>query len=338
VPNESKYRAAEKILWEASGSRPAEQFVAEQFVRLPRTGVRVRVQEVGEGEPVLFIHGGPNAGATWVPLVQHLRGFRCLLVDRPGTGLSDPHAITAANLAEFGAGFVGAVLAALGVERAHVVASSFGGHLALRSAAAEPERVVRMVQMACPALSPGERLPPFMRLIAYRPFRRLLNILPPNARANRSIMRQLGHGASLDAERIPQAFFDWYLELQRHTDTHRNEAEMIARVTRARRQLTLSDELLAAIRTPTLFLWGEDDTFGGPDVARHLVSRMRDARVEMIPGAGHLPWLDRPAAIAQQTADFLRFDKAAASAPDPGAAVASPGGLGECRPYNPLRP
>jgi 2-hydroxy-6-oxonona-2,4-dienedioate hydrolase len=306
--NEPRYRAAEKILWERVGRAPTER-----FVRLPQLDVKVRVREIGEGAPVLFIHGGPNASSTWAPLLEHLAGFRCLLVDRPGTGLSEDYPVTAENLAPFGAAFVAEVLDAMAIERAHVVASSFGGHLALRSAAAQPERFRRMVQMACPALSPGEQAPPFMRLITRDWVRKLLNALPPSERANRSIMRQIGHGRSLDSGRLPQAFFDWYLELQRHTDTMRNDGEMIARLVRNRPALTLSDAVLGAVTVPTLFLWGTDDAFGGSDVARYLVGAMPEAELRMIADAGHLPWLDDPAGLARMTAEFLKRDDSGGS-------------------------
>jgi len=303
--NVALYRRAEKILWSRMGCSPTER-----MVRLRRIGTEVRVQEVGEGEPVLFIHGGPNSGSTWAPLVARMRGFRCLLVDRPGTGLSPAHAVTADNLPEIGAAFVADVLDGVGIDRAHAVASSFGGHIALRSAATTPERFLAMVQMSCPALSPGERPPPFLHLFRIRAARRVLNALPPNPGANRMIMRQLGHRASLAAGRIPETFFDWYLELQRHTATNRNDGEMIASALAARRRLTLSEELLAAARVPTLFLWGEDDTFGGLDVAQHLVGAMPDARLEVMPCAGHLPWLDDADHAARVAAGFLAQESA----------------------------
>lgn len=90
----------------------------------------LRVQEVGDGDPVLFMHGGPSAGSPRAPMLKNMRGFRCLLVDRPGSGLSEPFPMTAENLPEFGAAFVGDVLTGLEVGRTHVVTSSFGGHLA----------------------------------------------------------------------------------------------------------------------------------------------------------------------------------------------------------------
>lgn len=307
--NEEKYRDVERRLWDSVGREPTECRIA-----LSGTGTEVRVQEVGEGEPVLFIHGGPNSGSGWAPMLEHFHGFRCLLVDRPGTGLSEPYPVTAGNLAEFGSRFVGDVLDGLGVGRAHVVASSFGGHLALRSAAARPGRFRRMVQMAAPAAVPGQVLPPFMKLLRFGVVRKAMDLLPPNERANRSILRQIGHGASLDGGRIPRIFFDWYLALGRYTDTMRHDGQMIGgEIVPNLDSLTLPEELLSSVRTPTLFLWGADDGFGGEANARRVTGLMPDAGLVMMPDAGHLPWLDDPSFVAGATADFFSNEEAASS-------------------------
>lgn len=298
------YRDAEAAFWATIGRQPN----AEHHVRLPTTGTTVRVQEVGEGPPVVLLHGAPNSGSTWLPLVEHLAGLRCLLVDRPGTGLSAPYTITASNLPRIGARFVPEILDGLGIDRAHVVGSSFGGHLALRSAAAHPGRFVRMVQMSAPALVPGDQIPPFIRLMARPTIRRIMHALPPNERGARAMLRQIGHGASLETGRIPQAFFDWYLALQRHTDTMRNDGEIIGNAIPQWNAIRLTDELLAGIAVPTLCWWGADDSFGGEDVASHLVEVMPDAQLTMVPDVGHLPWLDDPAGAAAATAAFLHAE------------------------------
>jgi 2-hydroxy-6-oxonona-2,4-dienedioate hydrolase len=144
-----------------------------------------------------------------------------------------------------------------------------------------------------------------MRLLARRWIRRIVDGLPPNERATRSIMRQIGHGRSLDADRIPQTFFDWYLALQRHTDTMRNDGDGIGEIIPNRDELALSDDQLAQAEVPTLFWWGSDDTFGGEEVAQRLVAAMPDAELTMVPDAGHLPWLDDPEGAARATTAFL---------------------------------
>lgn len=302
----ARYLEAEAAYWDALGVQPSSR-----RVRLERLGVDVRVQEFGEGPPVLFLHGGPNSGSTWGPMLPHLPGLRCLLLDRPGTGLSGrlPTPLTLSAAPAHGDALVADVLDALGLDDAHVVASSFGGYIALRSAARHPTRIRRMVQMACPAMAPGMRTPPFMRAIGFAPTRALLGVLPPSPRAARSILRQIGHGASLDAGRIPPALLDWYLALQRHTDTFENEMATIGSgVSPLRgfdRALALQEQVLRDVTTPTLFLWGTDDTFGGREVAEHVTGLMPDAELEMMPRAGHLPWLDDPEHAARRTVAFL---------------------------------
>jgi 2-hydroxy-6-oxonona-2,4-dienedioate hydrolase len=304
--DEARYREAERRLWDSAGLVPTER-----RVRLARNDVTVRVQEVGDGPPVLFLHGGPNSGSTWAPLVRHLPGFRSILLDRPGTGLSDllPGSPSVERTLALGDTVIGDVLDALDIAAASVVASSLGGYLALRSAAAEPGRVDRMVQMACPAFAPGMLTPPFMRVMGTPVLGRIVRSLPPSERAATMMMRQIGHGASLDAGRFSTEFMAWYLALQRHTDTMANDGALIARGAGPRGfdpALTMAPSLLGAVKAPTLLYWGADDAFGGGSVARRLADLLSDAVVEMVPDAGHLPWLDDPERAASSVARFLR--------------------------------
>lgn len=305
--DEPRYRAHEARLWKDEGGLSPK----EHRIALAHAGCSVRVQEVGEGPPVVFLHGGPNAGSTWAPLVRRLGGFRCLLVDRPGTGLSDALASIPRpkELRELGDHIVADVLDGLEIPRAHVVASSFGGFLALRSAAKHPDRVQRMVQMACPAFAPQMKIPPFMRLLSLGVVRWILARLEPNVKVGKDIMRQIGHGASIDADRIPLHFFEWYVALQKYTDTMHNDGEMIASASSFfggfSPELTLDDALLGSVPAPTFFYWGEDDSFGGKEVAEAIVRAMPSAELEMVPRAGHLPWLDDPEACARLTSAFL---------------------------------
>jgi pimeloyl-ACP methyl ester carboxylesterase len=104
-------------------------------------------------------------------------------------------------------------------------------------------------------------------------------------------------------------FSDWYLALQRYTDTMEHDGNIIGMAASFRAgfdpALTLTDETLSSVTTPTLFLWGEDDGFGGRDVADAVVGPMPNADLEMIADSGHLPWLDFPAEIGSRTRAFL---------------------------------
>jgi pimeloyl-ACP methyl ester carboxylesterase len=279
--SEALYRQAERSLWQSLGLSPTER-----RVDLVRNGVTVRVQEVGEGPPVLFVHGTSTCGSSWASLAAHLTDFRCLLLDRPNTGLSDPlpTAPGPAGLRGFADDLVIDVLDALELQEAPVVATSLGGAIALRSAAAHPERVARMVQFGCPVGAIRPRFLPMLPLIP-------IMILRPNERRARALFARIGNGSSVESGRVSQEDIDWYVALLRHTNTRRNEF-LTFRRSGGPTRLALSDAALADISTPTLFLWGENDPFGGPEAARGLVNRMGNARLELVPGAGHAPWLD----------------------------------------------
>ena len=109
---------------------------------------------------------------------------------------------------------------------AHLVATSFGGYVALRSAAAHPDRIGRLVLFSWSAGLPVDRLPTFMRMMSVPGLGRLAAAMPANERSVGVIFRGLGHGPSLADGRITAADIDAYLALLRYTDTQRNELAM----------------------------------------------------------------------------------------------------------------
>lgn len=305
--DEARYREAERRLWEWVGVTPTEQ-----RLHLERTDVTVRVQEVGDGPPVVFVHGASISGSSWATLARGLTHFRCILLDRPGCGLSDPLkvALDPESLPGIGDSLLVDLLDALGLQSAHLVATSFGGYFALRAAAAHPDRIGRMVQFSWPVGAPISSVPMIMRMSAVPLAGRLVALLPPSERMIRMGFRQIGHAESVESGRISQEIIDWFLALQRHTDTTRQESRLTRGLVSFRHglddRILLSDRFLSTIRTPTHFIWGERDPFGGVDTARHLVGLMPNADLELFAGAGHAPWLDDIDRAAKSVTEFLQ--------------------------------
>ncbi len=71
-----------------------------------------------------------------------------------------------------------------------------------------------------------------------------------------------------------------------------------------RRQLMMREDL-AKLPVPTLFVWGDKDAFAPPSSGEDMVARMADAKIEIIEDAGHLPFLEQPAAVAAIINRFL---------------------------------
>jgi len=69
-------------------------------------------------------------------------------------------------------------------------------------------------------------------------------------------------------------------------------------------RLSVKEDELRRVAQPVLFVWGESDPFGVPDVGRRAVSLMPNAKLEAMPG-GHLPWLDDPKFCAEAIKRFF---------------------------------
>ena len=304
--DERRYREAEAALWRKVGLRPSER-----LLELPAVGATVRVQEVGEGPPVVFVHGASNGGTSWAPLVAGLPGFRSILVDRPGCALSPALDRRFAGMAELGAfadELVVAVLDALELASANLIATSFGGYFALRAAAAHPARIDRLVELSWPFGAPMDSTPVIMRLAMVPLVGRLGARIPPTERMARSLLKQIGLRHAVESGRFGPAEMGWFLSLLRDTDTMRNELDTVPRLVTLRGfndETLLPAALLARVACPALFVWGIDDPNGGAGIARTFVGRLPDAELELMPRAGHAPWMDDPEHVAARIQMFL---------------------------------
>ena len=298
-----RYRTAERALWSHYGLEPTEQ-----FVELQSPAVRVRIQEVGSGEPIVFVHGGLWPAVALAPLVRELAGYRCILLDRPGCGLSSPIDWRKQQIRTVATKVMGGVVDALGLERTHVIGHSIGSVSALRLAQGHPSRVGRIVILGASPLLAEMPRPGFLRVLA-SPIGAIITRLPQNQDRARSILRQDGHGPSLDAGRVPDVFFDWHVALIRNTETMRNERAMIRDAVIGgdgwRPGLTFEPAELAGIQQPLLYVIGTADPEGTLDHARRVLGMLPDADLRVIPDGGHMPWLDDAARVGNAIRTFL---------------------------------
>lgn len=301
------YVEAERRLWEHVGVMPAERVVTLA------SGGRVRVQEVGDGPPFVLLHGGSISGASWATLAAALVGVRCILVDRPGCGLSEP--IVCGPLRDLSAvqryadHLLGDLLDALDLESAAVGATSYGGLFAFRGAATQPERVTKLVEYSWLMGAPSEGAPLTARIGAVPGLQSLMARAPMTRGMVKGALRQFGLGRAIDSGAMDDVMLDWAHALLRHTDTLANDVRSSPKVfTPIRGQnvaLHLGDDVLSRLTMPVLLLWGEDDPNGGAAVARDFAPRLPDAELVIVRGAEHAPWLDDLDVCASRTRAFL---------------------------------
>jgi pimeloyl-ACP methyl ester carboxylesterase len=113
-------------------------------------GVRLHVEEAGDGPPVLFVHEFAGDHRSWEPQLRALsRRYRCIAYSARGYPPSDVPEDPAAYSQDRAVADAIAVLDALGVDRAHVVGLSMGGFATLHLGLRHPGRARSLVVAAC---------------------------------------------------------------------------------------------------------------------------------------------------------------------------------------------
>jgi pimeloyl-ACP methyl ester carboxylesterase len=301
-PALERYRAAERDLWAHYGLEPRER-----FVDIASPAVRLRINELGSGAPVLFVHGLLGTGPYWGPLVRELSGVRCLMVDRPGYGLSSAMDWGRHEMGRSVAEALSAVLDEVGIERVDVVGGSIGGVLALHLARRFPERVRRVVMLGGGPLVREFPIPGVFRMMA-SPLGAIIERLGRRPKVMRQIIASGGHAASLADGRISPAFVEWRATLQRDTASMRNERAGLRAIIGPdgwRPAIAMTDTDFGAIPHPTLLLQGTADPTAPLDLWSGVMGRLPRGEMRLVQGAGHQPWLDDPVGVANEVTAFL---------------------------------
>lgn len=282
--------------------------------RLTLAGVETRALELlGEGPPVLLVHGFMDSADTWRKTLASLAGTgrAALAIDLPGFGAADRLKRGAPILPQHDA-VVAAAIRQLAEQSGHevvVVGNSLGGCAAIR-AAQDPDLPLAGAMPVAPA---GFDHPAWFRAIEGDALVRTLLAGPLPAGLVRAIVgqayRQLAFARPRSVEPgVVRAFVS-------HLDTQRDVRRALAT------GRTLMPELsgpfdLTRITVPVRLVWGERDRMVSHRGSRHLVEAIPGLSYDLLPGCGHCPQLEQPerfsalleAFLAERTAPAARAE------------------------------
>ena len=243
--------------------------------------VRIHVQDLGDGPPVVLISGFGLDYELWDRQVRALtrRGHRVLCVTQRGHGLSDKplHGYDIERLASD----LVAVLDHIGVSRAAVVGHSFGGQVAFRVAAIAPERVARMVLVGSNGVR-ASRSDGFPFGALPEP---LLEKMLADEHDNRVAARYRTVASAFGSEPDPRTV-DWLIRCSLRMPSWAAVA--------CYRSLLTTDLLvdIPRVTQPVLQIIGSADPVHSAKGARWLQQQLRDATLVEIPDCGHYPMLE----------------------------------------------
>ncbi len=262
-------------------------------------GVTLAVLDVGDGRPVVLLHGFPDSSYLWRRQLPALvgAGLRVIAPDLRGFGESDRPAEVHDYALSRSVLDVLAVLDALEVERAHVVGHDFGAVVAWLVAVSAPERVERLVAMsvghpnALRERTIEQREKSWYQLLfQFEAAERLL------VRDDWKLLREVLRGAG---------------DLDRYLADLSRPGALTAGLNWYRANLAPARELeerppVPAVAAPTLGLWSSGDRYLAEDgIVRSADHVSGPWRYERIEGASHWLQLDQPEQVNALLVEFL---------------------------------
>ncbi|MDB4985784.1 MAG: putative hydrolase [Myxococcaceae bacterium] len=235
----------------------------------------------GAGRPVLVLHGG-GGPATVSGLVENLaKTRRVLAATLPGWNAT-PRPAELTSVAAYADAYA-AYLVEQGLTDVTVIGSSVGGWIAAELALRDPERRISGL-----VIINGAGIE-----VAEHPITNISGFTPP----------QLAKVAYHDPSKFGAGMPPPTAELL--TARRANEQTLLA----IAGEPYMCDPTLRArlveVRTPTLVLWGESDRVMTADYGRAYAAAIPGAAFELVPEAGHLPQLERPAETFRRIEAFL---------------------------------
>lgn len=264
-------------------------------------GQRIAYLDVGEGPPVILIHGFGGSMWQWEyqqhTLSQH---FRILTLDLPGAGLSDKPEIDYRpdQMLDFFLGFMDAVK----IPQATLVGNSMGAGLAIGMALEYPTRVAKLVLV--------DGLPQHvMEKLTSPSVRRALETRAPDWLISfgnmlfgglmiESVLKEIVHDPALLTPAVIE-----------RSNRNRQRPGIIKPIMAVRENLPLWESEFAVrvgtITHPTLVLWGEEDRVFPIAVGEELHQTIKGSEFIRIPKAGHIPQWERPDVVNHELITFI---------------------------------
>jgi pimeloyl-ACP methyl ester carboxylesterase len=252
-----------------------------------------------QAPPLVLIHGSGASGASWGPVVPALAGHHHVIrVDLPGCGQSPPAPPYDVPVQ---AGRVAAVLDGLGLGRVTVAGHSSGGYVATALAEQRPDLVRSLALISTgPSLDALLRQPLILRVLLVPPFGPIVWSRRSDALIRKGINATCARPVDVPDDAVADLRGITYRTFR--TVLRRNAAYVAERSV---------PERLAALDVPLLVVFGAADPRWDPVSARRY-DVVPTARVELLPGVGHVPMLEAPEATGRL---LLGFTATAAGTP-----------------------
>jgi 2-hydroxymuconate-semialdehyde hydrolase len=263
--------------------------------RFSSSGGQLAYVDVGEGEPVVLLHGFPSSSATWRDLAPALAPrFRVIVPDLLGHGLSDRPTHAPLDLPAQ-ARYVRELLEHLGVGRVAIVGHAHGGGVA-QLLALDGVDVGAMILVSAVAFDAWP-VASTRDLQAVDPERLTRELLEAGMRA--VLLTGVADPSVVTDELVAAYVAPWISE---------GGPASVVRAANAfdGHGLMGHEDTFARWSFPILILWGEDDPYLAPSLGERLQDAMPSSALGLLPGVGHFVFDEAGPTIVPMLAEWLR--------------------------------
>jgi pimeloyl-ACP methyl ester carboxylesterase len=254
-------------------------------------GTRVRYVDVGEGPPVVLLHGFASSIENWITVMPKLvKDHRVIAIDLRGFGWTDRPVADYSPKAQ--AQLLKALLDERKVGKIALVAHSWGSSVALAFALEYPDQVDRIALYD--AWVYDSQLPSMFHMARAKGLGEILFGLFYSERYEERLT--LGF---YDPEIVTQQLVD---EVEIAFDRPGTRAAALEAVRGMR--FDEMEEKYQTIKAPTLLLWGREDLVTPVSIGEKLVRQLPNAKLNIYPRCGHFPMIE---AVSESTRDLGVF-------------------------------
>jgi pimeloyl-ACP methyl ester carboxylesterase len=257
---------------------------------LRTNGLEIGYERVGEGSPLVFVHGAASDGRLWRPQLALADEFTVVAWDEPGAGRSS-HVPADFGLTDY-ANCLAAVIEALALGPAHVAGISWGGTVVQELYRHHPEHVATLVLIDTYAGWKGSLPPEEVRARVTGAYRALAVPTEEFDPARALPGWFAGDPPTVFLPLLEEMAADVRPESMRTALLVMSEADQ--------------RDLLPRVAVPTLLIWGELDVRSPLSVARQFEQAIPDTELVVIPGAGHVSNLEAPEQFNLAVREFCR--------------------------------
>jgi pimeloyl-ACP methyl ester carboxylesterase len=255
-------------------------------------GTRVRYVDKGEGPPVVLVHGFASSLETWDAVIPVLvKKHRVLALDLKGFGWTDRPEGDYSPWAQ--AKIIRALMDRRGIERAAIVAHSWGSSVTLALALGAPERVTRIALYD--AWIYEDQIPTFFRLARREGVGDFLFGTYYKERPDERLALAF-HDPTILNEKLAE-------DVERSLERPGTVAAALA-ATRGQ-QFAEVEKRYRTIDKPVLLLWGREDVVTTLDFGERLSKELPRAKLVVYPRCGHFPMIEAASASTAELARFL---------------------------------